>query len=163
MKYTLILMILGSIAISGCQKKNDDAPAGPAPCPDGTTFSPGFGKCVANGHCQVGSVQHPSQPTMCADLRTAQVLGTQRCASGFVLTQHGCTPPCPTNSSMGLVSNACIQAVTPAEGVYQNANMWNTNQNQFSSYPQGHNPNGYNPYGVNPTGYPIWGAYGRMY
>jgi len=164
MKYTLILMILGAIAISGCQKKNEDAPpAGPAPCGEGTTFAPGFGKCVANGHCQLGTVQHPQQPTMCADIRTSQVIGTQRCASGYVLTIHACLIACPNNPSQGQISGTCIQGITPAEGPYQNTNTWNPNQNQFSTYPQGYNQNGFYQGGVNPTGYPIWGAYGRIY
>jgi hypothetical protein len=124
MKKTLMVLVLSSLALIACQKKKDDAPAGPVGCQQSHTFSPGLGQCTYNGHCQLGFVQHPVQPTMCADVRTGAVVETQRCATGYILSTSGCVLPCPTNRNLAFVNGACVEPASPVSG-YFNINQQN--------------------------------------
>ena len=112
MKTSLFALVglLVLVAI-GCGKK-DEGPGGPPPCPPAHTASPFWGRCVTQAFCGPGLVQHPEQPSMCANPQTGQLTGTMTCGAGFVLTTAGCVTQGMCQAGQGQTGTQCLPAVS---------------------------------------------------
>lgn len=137
-------------------------------CPAGHDFSESNQVCVSRGQCPKGLYVSLQKPSMCADLKTDEIIGLQQCGIGYTLTERGCLPagPCPEGMAFSPFDRACIKGIE-AKGYYYlyNGQCFAPNgQVVASQYCAQGSPNVYPrqyPYANQYGGYYPYGQYGQ--
>lgn len=130
--WILFSTVLATMIVISCGKKDEAAAPPPPPCISPNVPAPGFGgQCLNRGQCPLGQAVSPSQPSMCVDIYTANVMGPQQCGAGFVLTSGGCVAQGPCGPGRALVGDTCKEGATtngsytqPIYGNTSNGNVW---------------------------------------